>query len=889
MRRGHALNGMAAMSFGPVSADGKKNTMKWLSLTALVLLPAPALAQNISAPTFASAPADNINGDRMIYRDRTAPREDRVDDLMARLTLDEKISLLAGAGSMTLNAVSRLGIPEIKMTDGPTGVRSPEGDPATVFPVGVALAATWNPDLLRSVGGAIAEEARGYGASVLLAPTVNIVRTPRWGRNFETYSEDPLLAGRLAIGYVQGAQQAGIGVSLKHFAANNQETHRFVTNSRVSERALREIYLPAFEMVVKEVDPWSVMASYNKLNGPHASENRWLLTDLLKAEWHYQGFVVSDWGATRSTAAAANAGLDLEMPGPPRFFGDKLEAAVRSGEVSKAQIDDNARRIARLIVRSGLLDGPLPPGEIGGDHHRAIARAAADEAIVLLKNSGVLPLRPGIRTLAVIGPNADVARIQGGGSSAVNPFAMLQTPLDAIRAALPGVDVIHEKGVDSEETPPTADPALFSPAADSDEIGLTASYFADSDLAGSALRTERATSFVKRISGNIAGPQASGYAALRWAGVFRAPVSGTYEFSVRGTGAAMLDFDGRTILDGTTPSVIDNRDVIGSPVERRTIKVELEGGKTYPVRLDYRNGQTRYEYLSFGVRLPRPDFDAAIAAAKRADVAIVIVGSETLTEGEGYDRPSIDLPGDQDRLVSQVAAVNPSTVVVVNAGAAMAMPWAEQVPAILDMWLPGQEGAAALADVLTGKTNPSGKLPVSFPMHTTDDTVVLDTVESDYDEGLLVGYRGYEARGITPLFAFGHGLSYTSFDYEEMAMVAPPEPGAPVRVRLSLHNSGKMAGKEVVQLYIARADRTPDEPIKQLAAFAKVDLAPGETRSVELTLDPRVFSSWDVSAQRWTARPGAYRLLVGGASDAIRLTKAVRLTPTGEVRPQVGD
>ncbi len=249
----------------------------------------------------------------------------------------------------------------------------------------------------------------------------------------------------------------------------------------------------------------------------------------------------------------------------------------------------------------------------------------------------------------------------------------------------------------------------------------------------------------------------------------------------------------------------------------------------------------------------------------------------------------LDLPGDQDRLVSQVAAVNPSTVVVVNAGAAMAMPWAEQVPAILDMWLPGQEGAAALADVLTGKTNPSGKLPVSFPMHTTDDTVVLDTVESDYDEGLLVGYRGYEARGITPLFAFGHGLSYTSFDYEEMAMVAPPEPGAPVRVRLSLHNSGKMAGKEVVQLYIARADRTPDEPIKQLAAFAKVDLAPGETRSVELTLDPRVFSSWDVSAQRWTARPGAYRLLVGGASDAIRLTKAVRLTPTGEVRPQVGD
>lgn len=820
----------------------------------------------------------------MIYRDRTAPREDRVDDLMARLMLDEKVSLLAGAGSMTLNAVPRLGIPEIRMTDGPTGVRSSEGDPATVVPVGVALAATWNPDLAHSVGEAVAEEARGYGASVLLAPTINIVRSPRWGRNFETYSEDPLLAGRLAVGYIRGVQQTGVGASVKHFAANNQETHRFVTDSRVSERVLREIYLPAFEMVVKEADPWSVMAAYNKLNGTHASENRWLLTDLLKTEWNYQGFVVSDWGATRSTVAAANAGLDLEMPGPPRFFGDKLNAAVQSGEVSKAQIDDNVRRVARLIVRSGLLDGPLPPGEIGGNRHRAIARTAADEAIVLLKNSGVLPLRPEIKRLAVIGPNADVARIQGGGSSAVKPFAMLQTPLDAIRAALPGVEVIHEKGVDSEETPPTANPALFSPAAGSSEVGLAASYFADSNLAGSPLRIERETSFVKWISVNIAGPQASGYAALRWEGVFRAPVSGTYEFSVRGTGTATLVFDGRIILDATTPSVFDNRDVIGSPVERRTTTVELEGGKSYPLRLDYINGQTRYEYLSFGVRLPRPDFDAAIAAAKHADAAIVIVGSGTQTEGEGYDRPSIDLPGDQDRLVFQVAAVNPSTVVVVNAGAAMAMPWAGQVPAILDMWLPGQEGAGALADILTGKTNPSGKLPITFPNRTADDTVVLDTVEADYSEGLLVGYRGYEARGVSPLFAFGHGLSYTSFDYGEMAMAGSREPDEPVRIRLSLRNSGGMAGKEVVQLYIAHVDRTPDEPIKQLAAFAKVDLQPGETGNIVLSLDPRAFCSWDVAGQRWVERPGVYRLLAGGASDDIRLTTAIRLSQTGEIR-----
>ncbi len=821
---------------------------------------------------------------RMVYRDRSASLEQRVDDLMARLTPDEKVSLLAGAGSMTLHAIPRLGIPEVKMTDGPTGVRSPDGKPATVFPVGVALAATWNPDLTRSVGGAIADEARGYGAAVLLAPTVNIVRTPRWGRNFETYSEDPLLAGRMALGYVRGVQGGRVGVSIKHFAANNQETNRFVVDSVVGERALREIYLPAFETVVKTADPWSVMASYNKVNGTYASENRWLLTDLLKKEWGYRGFVVSDWGATHSTVAAANAGLDLEMPGPAKFFGDKLAAAVKAGEVSQAQLDDNVRRIVRLIVRSGVLDGPLPRGEIGGDRHRAVARAAADEAIVLLKNAGVLPLRPGIRTLAVIGPNADIARIQGGGSSAVAPFARLQTPLEAIRAALPGVDVIYAKGVDSEETPPTADPKLFSPALDSNETGLTATYFASPDLGGTPTRSERATDFTKRISGNIAGPQVTGYAALRWSGVFRAPVSGTYEFSVRGTGSAALVVDGKTILDKATPAAPDNRDVVGFPVGRRTVRLTLEGGKAYPVRLDYRTGQTPYESLSFGVRLPRPDFDEAIAAAKRADAVVVIAGSASLTEGEGYDRPSIDLPGEQDRLIAAVAAANRSTVVVVNAGAAMTMPWAGQVPGILDMWLPGQEGAAALAAVLTGKVNPSGKLPVTFPMKSADDPAVLTDARSKYSEGLLVGYRGYETRGVVPLFAFGHGLSYTRFDYAALTAPATVAPGVPVKVRLSLRNAGKVAGKEVVQLYVARADRSADEPIKQLGGFAKIALAPGQVKAVELTLDPRAFAGWDVAAHRWVARAGRYQLLVGGASDDIRLKADIRVTASAAVR-----
>lgn len=822
----------------------------------------------------------------MTYRQKAAPIERRVDDLMRRLTPDEKASLLAGASSMTLHAIPRLGIPEIKVTDGPTGVRSPEGRPATVFPVGVAIAATWSPDIARKVGAAIAGETRGYGASVLLAPTVNIVRTPRWGRNFETYSEDPFLAGKLALGYIAGVQSKNIGVSLKHFAVNNQETNRFVVDSVIDERALREIYLPAFEMAVKQADPWSVMAPYNKINGIYASENRWLLTDLLKKEWGYKGFVVSDWGATHSTAAAANAGLDLEMPGPPKWFGDKLVAAVRAGEVSTAQLDDNARRIVRLIVRSGALDGAQPRGEIGGARHRATARAAAEEAIVLLKNAGMLPLRAGIKTLAVIGPNADIARIQGGGSSAVTPFDKLVTPLEAIRAALPGLSVVYEKGVDNEETPPAAAPGLFSPSAESSETGLQACYYASTDFSGTPVRSERVTDFTRRISANIASAAAVGYAAIRWSGVLRAPATGTYEFSVRGTGSGVLTLDGKAILDKATPVVPDNRDVIGFPVPNRVVSVALEAGKLYPIQLDYVIGQTVYEALKFGMRVPRPSFDAAIAAAKRADAAIVIAGSASLTEGEGYDRANIDLPGDQDELITAVAAANPATTVVINAGAAMTMPWADQVSGIVTMWLPGQEGAAALADILTGKVNPSGKLPVTFPRRSDDDLTLLTDLKTRYAEGLLVGYRGYEARGVAPLFAFGHGLSYTSFGYEGLVSPATTAPGVPVELRLSLRNTGKRAGKEVVQLYVARAGRTPDEPIKQLAAFAKVALKPGESRTVNLTAGPRAFAFWDAAKHQWVARAGAYQLLVGSASDDIRLRGEINVTTTQPIEQE---
>ncbi|WHU04973.1 glycoside hydrolase family 3 C-terminal domain-containing protein [Sphingomonas sp. NIBR02145] len=830
-----------------------------------------AFVMTLSVPSAAGlAPASAQDAEAPVYRRLSAPLDARVDDLIARMTLDEKIALLAGASSMTTNGVPRLGVPGIKMTDGPTGVRSPEGKPATVFPVGAAIAATWNPALAAHVGGAIAEEARADGASVLLAPTVNIVRTPRWGRNFETYSEDPYLTAQIALGYVGGVQREGIGVSLKHFVANNQETNRFFVDARVSERALRELYFPAFEAVVKQADPWSVMASYNKVNGTYVSQNRLLLTDVLKKDWGFPGAVVSDWGATHSTAPAANAGLDLEMPGPPAQFGAKLRKAVDAGEVKLAQIDDNARRVLRMILRSGVLDR-APSAPAPARNHADVARAAAEEAIVLLKNQAVLPLGSDIRTLAVIGPNAASARMQGGGSSEVVPFDAIASPLAALRAAYPGVRITYAQGVDNEETPPAADAALFSPDAGHADSGLQASYFAAADFAGEPVRSARETRFIKRISGNVASASVIGYAALRWEGWLWPRRSGRHELSIRGTGSATLILDGKTILDKSVKGVPDARDVIGFPVLRRTVALDLEAGRGYRIRLDYATGQTPYEALAFGLREPSPSLDEAVAAARAADAAIVLVGSSSTTEGEGYDRPTLALPGEQDKLVAAVAAANPRTVVVVNSGAAVTMPWRDQVPAILQLWFPGQEGAQALAAILAGRVNPSGKLPVSFPASDADDRADLSKISSDYSEDLLVGYRKFDTAGTAPLFAFGHGLSYSRFGYSALKAPRRLRGGAPLKVQLTLRNQAGPGGKEVVQLYVAPAERGEGEPVRQLRAFAKVALAPGESRRVSLTIDPRAFATWDEAEHRWRVRPGAYSLQVGGGSDDIRL------------------
>ncbi len=813
------------------------------------------------------------------------PLDLRVADLMGRLTLEEKVTLLAGASAFALPAIERLGIPSLRMTDGPTGVRSIKGVPATVFPVGAAIAATWNPDTTREVAAAIAREARALGDHVVLAPTINMMRIPTWGRNFETYSEDPFLAGVLGVAFVNGLQGEGIGASLKHYAANNQELERFRVDARVDERTLREIYLAAFERVVAEADPWTVMASYNKLNGTYASEHRGLLTDILKDEWGFAGAVVSDWTAVRSTAPAANAGLDLEMPGPPKWFGAKLLAAVNAGEVPPAQIEDNARRVVRLIVRSGLMDGPAAAGELRTPRHRTIAFEAACEAMTLLKNEGgLLPLSPDIRTVALIGPNAARVMLQGGGSSQVVSEGV-PTMAAGLRSRLgPGVTVLEALGVDNDPFPPAADRTRFSPDETRSAEGLAAAYFPTADLTGEPNSTGIERHMARWVAGAMATARRPAYGAFRWSGWFWPEADGTYEFGLRATGTATLTLDGAALIGPDDPASTDRYDVIGALVPRRLATAELAAGRGYRIQLDYVPASPDSDFVALGLRPPAEPMSRALEAAAAADAVILVLGSAAVTEAEGYDRPDMDLPGNQDALARAVLAANPRTVVVLNTGSPFALPWIDEAAAVLQMWLPGETGPDALAAVVFGDRAPGGRLPISYPKAFGDHPahrLEPDPLVCDYAEGLAMGYRYFDSAPERPLFPFGHGLTYTTFGIADLRLPATASAGDPVMIEVSVTNTGDREGQEVVQVYVSQLEPRLPRPPKELKAFAKVRLAPGETRRVSLTLEPRAFAPYDPATKSWPVDPGDYDILVGRSAGDIRVKGTVRLEVQG--------
>ncbi|HEY1928171.1 MAG TPA: glycoside hydrolase family 3 C-terminal domain-containing protein [Caulobacteraceae bacterium] len=822
-----------------------------------------------------------------LYADEGQPLEVRVEDLVARLTLEEKVSLMAGAASFTLQGVERLGVPAIRMTDGPTGVRSNEGEPATVFPVGVAMASTWNPELVREVAGAIGREALALDNQVVLAPTINIVRTPLWGRNFETFSEDPFLAGALGTAYVEGLQDEGVGASLKHFAANNQEHGRMTVSVEADERTLREIYLAAFETVVKAANPWTVMASYNRIGGLYATAHPWLLQELLKGEWSYDGVVVSDWGAVHDTVGPAAAGCDLEMPGPPAWFGDKLLAAVRAGRVPEGAIDESARRIVRLILRTGVLDGrPRPSGELRSARHREIAARAAEEAVVLLKNEGeLLPLDLShVRSVAVVGPNAAVRRIQGGGSSQVRAAREVSL-LQAIQEVLgEQAQVRHAEGGDNEPVPPHARSGFFSIDEARSAPGFMVERFAERGLEGEPFETAPDRSIGRLISTHNHLDREMGLGAIRWTGWLWPEREGRHEIGLRAAGTVSLRLAGQTLIDMSTPGAIDTLDVSGSRVPRRVVGIHLEAGRGYEIVVEYVRPPTEdlppWEYLGLGLRQPRGSVEEAAAVAAECDAAIAVIGAASVSEAEGYDREGLELPGDQNALVEAVLAANPRTVVVLTNGAPYALPWIDHVPAVVEAWLGGEEGPHATARILFGAASPSGRLPVSFPRK-LEDTPAHGWYPGDesvtYGEGLFVGYRHFDRAAEPPLFAFGHGLTYTRFAYSDIAAPEVVPAGATVEVSFTLKNVGERAGMETAQVYVRPRGPSVERPVKELKGLAKVALEPRESRRITVTLDARAFSYWNPAGACWVAEPGSYDILVGCSAADTELQATVRL------------
>ncbi len=814
-----------------------------------------------------------------------------LEDLLGQMTLQEKVALLAGTNMWYTVPVERLGIPSLKMSDGPNGARGAGGFTGGVksacFPAEISLASTWDTDLIERVGQALARETTLKGAQVLLGPTVNIQRSPLGGRNFECFSEDPYLSARLAVAYIKGLQGEGVGASIKHYVCNDEEFERFTLSSEVRERALREIYLQPFQTAVREVKPWTIMAAYNLVNGIPASENSYLLTEILRNEWGYDGVVVSDWFmSVKSTTASVNAGLDLEMPSP-KWRGEKLLAAVQRGEVEEATIDASVRRLLQLLVKAGLFGHPeaVPEQALDLPEHRALVREAAAEGIVLLRNEQhVLPLdREHLTSIAVIGPNAQVAQIMGGGSAQVNVHYAI-TPFEGIANKVGDhVSVRYEQGCTNHRLQPLLDMSLLLAGEQGSEHGLAIEYFNSSDLSGTPIFKETKTTSEFMWFGEMPEGVDLQQFSLRATGRFTPQETGDSTFGLVSAGRGRFSIDGRVVIDNWSQPTTGG-DFLGTPEVQETIT--LQAGREYLLMLEYAKSE---ESLLATVRLgylpplPADAIERASALAAASDVAIVCVGFGGEWQSEGFDREALAMPGKQDALIEQVAAANPRTIVVLNTGSPITMPWLDKVAAVVQAWYPGQECGNAIADVLFGDTTPSGKLPQTFPVRLEDNPAYLNFPGENgkiyYGEGLFVGYRYYDKKHIAPLFPFGFGLSYTTFSYSSLSLSAQEiGPDDMLQVSVDVTNTGERAGKEIVQLYIRDVVASLQRPEKELKAFAKVHLEPGERQTVTLNVARDALAYYDDLAHAWVAEAGEFEVLVGASSQDIRAIAPFVLT-----------
>jgi len=812
--------------------------------------------------------------------------EQRVDALLSRLTLEQKIDLIGGVDSLYIRAVPEIGFPRLKMSDGPLGVRS--WGPDTAYAGGIALAATWDTALAGRMGVAMGHDARARGVHFLLGPGVNLYRAPMCGRNFEYLGEDPFLSARMVVPYIEGVQSQGVIATVKHYALNNQEWDRHNASSDVEERTLREIYLPAFEAAIRQAHAGSVMNSYNLVNGVHATQNGHLNLDILKKEWGFDGILMSDWGATYDGVAAANNGLDLEMPDPNFMNRKVLLPAIQAGKVSVATVDDKVRRIFRTAIRFGFLDRDqtdlsIPPNYLP---HREVALDQARESIVLLKNDkNLLPLDlKTTHTIAVLGPDAWPAVTGGGGSSTVTPFELIGIMTGMGKFAGTRAKVLYARGL------PTADDVFGNTkfvgmkTADGkvdDSKAVKVETFDNPDFKGTAT-----VSYLSNLTlwpnGDGSGTPAKAQ-SVRYTANYLPEKSGNYVF-LAGTDSG----NGYKLL-------VDGKPVLGEvPREGRApqfVELPLTAGTPVAIQLDYYEANASTPRVSLGIRalddLISPE---ALKIAAKADAVVMAVGFDPSLESEGYDR-SYRLPFGQDALLEAVSKVNKNVIVALTGGGDVdTHRWLANVPAFLQNWYPGQEGGTALAEILFGERSPEGKLPISFarsweenPVHDNYYAPAVpagETPHVKYAEGVWIGYRYYTSTGKEPLYPFGYGLSYTTFDFRNL-QVAPKDASVSgkVTVAFDVVNSGKVAGGEVAELYVGDPSAKVKRPSKELKGFEKVHLAPGASQHVTLTLDARAFSYWDTDANRWRVDPGKFVVYVGDSSEHTPLTADITLKP----------
>ncbi len=810
--------------------------------------------------------------------------EQRVEAILSKMTLDQKIDMLGGEDDFYIRAYPELGLPRLRMADGPIGVR--HGGPATTMAGGISLAASWDPALAAEEGKEIARDARAKGVNFMLGPAFNIYRAPMNGRNFEYMGEDPYLAGQIAVGYIEGMQSQGVSATAKHFMGNNSEFDRHNTDSIIDERTMREIYLPAFEAAVKQGHVRSVMDSYNLTNGSHMTQNGYLNNEVLKKEWGFDGILMSDWTSTYDAVGAANGGLDLEMPSGKFLNRENLLPAIKQGKVSVATIDDKVRRILRVEIQFGWLDHEQTDLNISRYNREGdqVALRSAREGAVLLKNDGnLLPLKKdAVKSILVVGPDAYPAVPVGGGSARVVPFEAVSFLRGISDYVGNGAQVFYSPGIPTVSEMSAA--TSFSTTESGSTAGLKAEHFTNEDLQGKPFltRTDEHVDFGPPSRKMLPAEAMSS----RWIGYYTPNTAGKFDIFVTSTGE-----DGgyyRAYVDDKI--VLDDWTVSKALLGIATLSLDA---KPHKIVLEH-HGESRWlgGHLHMGITehgtyvLP-----GAKELAAKADVVVVAAGFDPESESEGADR-TFRLPPGQNELIQDMSSANKNTIVLITSGGNVDMTdWIDRVPALLEVWYPGQEGGKAAAEILFGDVNPSGRLPATFERRWEDNPVhdnyypAAGTTRVIYKEGVFVGYRGYEHNNTKPLFPFGYGLSYTSFQYANVA-IKPADASAKsdgisaplFQVSFDVTNTGSRAGADVAQVYVAEAHPKVPRPAKELKGFARIELKPGETKTSTVTLDGRAFSYYDADAKQWRADPGEFQILVGRSSQDIQLRGSLTLS-----------